>query len=66
MGNRLFGMSDLADTLPHLYFGMDPFDRSRIFDTDIELNSGLQLLQVVHDLRASPLLCADELAQYFP
>jgi hypothetical protein len=40
MGNRVFGVSDLADTLSCLYFGLDHFDRSRICDTDIELKSG--------------------------
>jgi len=40
MGNRVFGVSDLADALSYLYFGLDHLDPSRICDTDIELKSG--------------------------
>lgn len=39
MGNRLFGVSDLADTLSNLYLGMDPFNCSRIPDTRGQLTA---------------------------
>jgi len=33
MGNRVFGVSDLADTLSYLYFGLDHFDRKPYYVT---------------------------------